>query len=160
MKEIELTQGQVSIVDDEDYERISKFVWCALKHHTGKYYAARTDVSNNRKTVRLHRFIMGICDDKDKVIDHINHDPLDNRKVNLRVCTRQENAKNRTSEKGSTSKYLGVHKTKKEGKFIARIGSGENRKYLGFFSCEIEAAKAYDTAAKQIHKGFANLNFK
>lgn len=157
MKKIQLSQGQFALVDDDDYDRLSKYKWCALKHHTGKYYAARTDVANNRKTIRMHRFIMGICDDTDKVADHINNDPLDNRKVNLRVCTKKENAKNRTSKKGASSVYLGVNISGNG--FIARVGSGEDRKYLGYFSCEIEAAKAYDIAAKEMHGEFANLNF-
>lgn len=158
MKKIQLSQGQFALVDDDDYDRLSKYKWCALKHHTGKYYAARTDVANNRKTVRMHRFIMGICDSQVLVADHINHDTLDNRKSNLRVCTKKENAKNRTSSKGSASNYLGVHKTR-EGSFVARCGSAPNRKYLGYFKCEIEAAKAYDKAAKEMHGEFASLNF-
>ena len=157
MKKIQLSQGQFALVDDDDYDRLSKYKWCALKHHTGKYYAARTDVANNRKTVRMHRFIMGICYDNELVADHINHDTLDNRKSNLRICTKKENAKNRSSSKESASKYLGVHIC--EGGFVARVGGGNQRKYLGYFKCEIEAAKAYDIAAKEMHGEFANLNF-
>lgn len=108
-KEIKLTQGQVAIVDDADYERLAKYKWYA-QFQGRSWYAFRKPWDKSKKryfTVCMHREIMGlVCGDK-KQVDHINHDGLYNRKSNLRICTATENRRNQQKTRGS-SKYKGV----------------------------------------------------
>jgi hypothetical protein len=98
LKEIQLTQGKVTLVDDEDYDELMDYKWYFIKVYKSYGYAARGGEKN--KTVYLHREVMN--PPKDMTVDHINHDTLDNRRNNLRVVTQKENSQNRT--KPGTSK--------------------------------------------------------
>ncbi len=153
MKEIQLTRGKVTSVDDEDYEYLSQWKWQA--HRAG--YACRSKIINGKKeTFQMHREIMG-CSGKVQ-IDHKDRNRFNNQKENLRVCTSLENSRNRTSQKHSTSKYLGVCWNKKANKWIAYITSNVKSKHLGYFKVEKEAAIAYNNAAVEYFGEFANLN--
>lgn len=92
-------------------------------------------------------------------VDHIDQDKSNNRWNNLREATRTQNNANKPSQRGSSSSYLGVSWHKASQKWRAAIKNLGICQYLGIFTCEIEAAKAYDRAALQIHREFANLNF-
>lgn len=97
---------------------------------------------------------------KGMVIDHIDHDGLDNRKANLRPATRCQNMYHRKkTAAASRSKYKGVSRRKNSNKWLARIRCEKKSIYLGTFASEIDAAKAYDRAAKKYHGEFASLNF-
>ena len=154
MKEIKLTQGKVAFVDDEDFEELNKHSWYAAKNYDRGGYAQRVD--NNRKTLRMHRVIMKAK--KGEMIDHIKGNGLNNQKENLRFCNSQQNCTNRISNKNANSKYLGVSYHKRDNKFQARITRDRKCKYLGIFTLEIDAAKAYNEAAKKYHGEFARLN--
>lgn len=156
------------LYDEEDHELISEYTW----YLSTEYARACIKGSKSKRLIYMARLIMGIIDNPDIEVDHINHNRLDNQKTNLRVCTRTENARN-VSPSGN-SKYLGVYihnyhiKGKKNGKpkvyeyqyFDARILAEGKRLHLGNFKTEEAAAKAYDIAAKKHFKEFANLNFK
>ena len=107
----------------------------------------------------MHRFIMGVEDSKVH-IDHINHDTLDNRKSNLRLCTHAENGRNRKIQKGGSSKYKGVCKRRNNmvKAFEASIKFNYKRIHLGTFATELEAAIAYNKAALHYFGEFALLN--
>lgn len=115
-------------------------------------------VKRNQKTQSLHRFLLDLTDMKLQV-DHINRNPLDNRKANLRICTVTDNSRNKTSHKGSSSPYLGVSCSKISGKYIAAIRGNSKSICLGIFDDEIIAARRYDAAANYYFGEFANLNF-
>lgn len=164
MKVIKLTRGRVALVDDEDYNELSKYTWHAIKGNS-TWYATRSVYlgggRKNRKTtsIIMHRQIMGASGHLD-VVDHADHDGLNNQKSNLRKTNHSGNNRNKSSEKNSTSKYLGVDFDKSRNKWKSRIRFNGKELYLGRFDSEIDAAKAYDEAAKKYHKEFANPNFK
>jgi hypothetical protein len=94
------------------------------------------------------------------LVDHIDRNPLNNTRANLRFCTHSENQRNKASKPLSTSKYLGVHWHKKDCKWQATIRVEGKKVYLGSFKSEEDAARAYDAAAREHHGQFANPNFK
>lgn len=164
MKEIKLTRGLVALVDDEDFDSLSQYKWYANKGKKTGYYARRIDTSKCKRTlVSMHRLVMNV-QTSDYVVDHKNHNTLDNQKSNLRICTSSQNMCNRTSAKGSSSKYLGVSKTttvrgdKTYYYWKAEIRTKRKYLYLGLFKNETDAAKAYNDAAKKHYGEYANLN--
>jgi hypothetical protein len=158
-RRIPLTQGKYAIVDPEDFERLNKHKWHAVKSGS-TFYAIRCVGPAKRTTyIRMHREILHPPDHL--VVDHINHNGLDNRKANIRPATRAQNNFNRLIAKGknSSSKYKGVSWKKDRKKWRARIHVNGRYKFLGYFKEEKQAAKAYDEAAKKYHGEFASLNF-
>lgn len=159
MNQIALTQGQVAIVDDEDFDALNQFGWRAQwDPHTRGFYAVRSVPigGGKRATVLMHRVITGAA--KGTEVDHANQNTLDNRKANLRVCTASENARNRGKTARNTSGYKGVSFDKRTGKWDARIGLNGKRRHLGYFDTALEAAAAYDRAALEMHGTFARHN--
>lgn len=160
MKQIALTQGQYAIVDDADYEELSKYKWYAQKRNSGNFYAARTFFGENNKRyeVYMSRQILGLEKGDLRQADHQNHNTLDNSRINLRVCTQQENLMNQESALNTTSRFKGVHWYKRSKKWRAQIVINKKVKHLGYFIYEKLAALAYNEAAKKYFGEFANLN--
>jgi len=157
MKKIPLTQGQVALVDDHDFEELSKFRWCAHKKRNG-YYAVRCPmIDGKQKMVQMHRVIFGVTDPK-ILIDHADGNPLNNCRDNLRVCNHSENGRNQGKQKNNRSGYKGVFWDKRKEKWGASIRTRDRRINLGYFSTAELAAKAYNEAAKEHHKQFAKMN--
>ncbi len=95
---------------------------------------------------------------EDMEVDHINGNGLDNRRKNLRICTRLQNVRNTPKRKDTQSKFKGVHFLKKRDKWIARIQVEGKRINSGYFNTELEAAKRYNELATKYHEEFAYLN--
>jgi hypothetical protein len=138
MKEIPLTQGQVALVDDEDYEKVSQYNWFAEKSRN-TYYALSHPGYKNRIKVRMHRLVMDCSEGM--FVDHIDGNGLNNQKSNLRICTHRQNTQNKHIEK--TSIYPGVHWVNKLQKWQAHIQLSGKIVYLGVFKNEIDAFRAY-----------------
>lgn len=157
MKTIDLTQGKVAIVDDDDFEELSKYKWYANKIK-GVHYAMRNSPTDTRKYIKLlmHRSIMEAR--KEQQVDHINGNRLDNRKVNLRLCNNAENSWNRQRGRG-LSKYKGIYFHKPTQKWLARIMRNGHHYHIGLYKTEEEAARAYDRKARVLFGDFAYLNF-
>lgn len=147
--------GKYTIVDDEDYERSLCVKW----NLNPEGYVTRSTPRKNGKqsTIGIHRFITNAP--SGYLIDHINGDRLDNRKSNLRLCTRRENARNAGAQKRTSSNYKGVSWDKHRNKWRVQIRTYEKQLYIGIFADKIEAAHAYDAAALKYHGEFARTNF-
>jgi hypothetical protein len=155
MKEIPLTHGKVALVDDADYDELSQFRWTAVCEH-GVYYAKRfTGMSRNRYE-RMHRRILQPKDGE--CVDHINHNTIDNRRSNLRICTARENSLNQSKRPGK-SRFKGVCWNKRLGTWMAKIHPNRKTKHLGLFKVEEDAARAYDAAARREFGQYACVNF-
>ena len=159
-RKIPLTQGKFAIVDPEDYQELSKYNWYAVRSPRG-FYAVRTVFTKKarvvRKTVGMHRVILNAPEGK--FIDHINHNGLDNRKSNLRICTIQQNIWNMRKQKSNcASKYKGVTWRKDIDKWQARVVCGGKVFSCGHFEDEKAAAAAYDKKAKELFGEFAAPN--
>lgn len=145
--------GKHAKVDDEDFERLSEYSWYMVSR--GNSYAARFE---EKKTRYLHREIMGIAVGERVEIDHINRDKLDNRKSNLRICTRGQNQVNKPIQKNNTSGYKGVSWNKRLGRWVAYISENGKAKQLGLFNTKEEAAMAYNKKCIEVSGKFAYLN--
>lgn len=171
MKEIKLTQGYVAIVDDEDYELINQFNWFPSKSGNIVYAGRRATKNKKRYNIQMHRLIMGLESGCKLIVDHINHNGLDNRKENLRVCTQQLNTRNSRKRKDCHSKHKGVGRKRDSYlskttnkityypyKWSATIHVNGSNIYLGDFKLEEDAARAYNEAAIKHFGEFALLN--
>lgn len=158
MKLIKLTKGKFAKVDDEDFEMVNKFKWYSVKDKHSYRAFSCMKINNQWKTVYLHRFIMNFPEGKQ--VDHINIDPLDNRRSNLRVCSQSENQHNRTKQRNNTSGFKGVYWSAETKKWRAKIRINNNLINIGYFADKVDAAKAYDKAALELHSSFAKLNFE
>ena len=157
MKEILLSNcpGSIAVVDDEDFARVSGFCWRLSQHG---YAIAHLRGSKPYKSVFLHRLIAGTPEGM--VTDHIDGNPLNNCRSNLRICTHRENCWNTKKRRGTLhSKFKGVtwffNRQTDQGYWVAQI-AGER---IGYFNSEVEAALAYDAKAKDWFGEFATLNF-
>ena len=158
-REIPLTQGKVAIVDDRDFDELSRFKWQTTRDRSGTFYAVRTTtrVGDKPRTVRMHRQILGAVAGED--VDHANHDTLDNQRHNIRTCTPSQNHGNRRKPRGAcSSRFKGVYWHKASKKWSARIKHQAKQHSLGYFDDERDAARAYNVAALEHFGEFALLN--
>jgi len=152
MKKIKLTQGKYTLVDNKDFESVSKFKWC----YNGGYAMRGIREGKHTRKVYMHRFI---CNPEYNLeIDHINRDRLDNRRINLRACTRKENAGNISLAKNNTSGFKGVGWSMEKNKWRSYIETRGKLKHLGYFNNKKVAAKIYNKVAKLYFGKFASLN--
>ena len=143
-----LLKDKKVLIDDEDYQKINNHKWYVW----GDY---NTIYSNfDGKTHILSRFLLNAP--KDKMVDHINRNRLDNRKSNLRFCNRSQNNANSFSK--NKNGYRGVYKYSHFPAYYAEIRVKKKKVYLGYFRDIKEAASAYNTAAKEYYGEFAMLN--
>ncbi len=160
MRTIELTQGKVALVDDEDGLELQKYNWHVLiERKTVQFYAVRNiRIGPGKQTLQLmHRAILSAPIGME--VDHINDDGLDNRRQNLRLCTKAENQRNRRITVDCASRFKGVTiNLSRTSPWKARITRDGRRKYLGCFASEEKAALAYNEAATRIFGEFARLN--
>ena len=154
---IHLDKDMAAIVDDEDFDRVSPHRWVASEQKTGNgAFAVRTNIA--RKTVYLHQLLIGKAP-KGMVIDHINGNPLDNQRANLRLVTYQQNCMNRRVRRTNTTGFKGVTWHKKNGYWTASIKvNGKYQRKYGFPS-PVAAARWYDQHARLHYGEYASVNF-
>jgi hypothetical protein len=144
---IPLTQGKTALIDAADFSRVSAFRWIALRNGRN-WYAMRWP------GIYMHRLILGV-----REVDHINGNGLDNRRCNLRPATRSQQMQNSRKRLDTSSLYKGVYWDKTYGIWRAQIRINGRAISLGRFDNEVEAAKAYDKAAKEAFSEYARTNF-
>lgn len=151
---IPLTQGQNAIVDVEDFEWLSQWNWYASYNKTAKsFYAQRADRSSTQVLiVSMHREILG-CETGEEG-DHRNHQTLDNRRKNLRHCTRSQNQCNTRLRSDSTSRVKGICFDRANGKWVAYVQAKGHRKYYKRFDTFEQAVLAREAHAKILHGEF------
>lgn len=161
MKVIELTQGRVAIVDDEDFEYLAQYRWHYANKAGGDEYSgyavrapARVQRGVSLKKLSMHREIMKTPEGMQ--CDHVNGNKLDNRRCNLRNATNSQNRHNVGPYKNNKFGLKGV--SKKRDKFQAQIMVNYVPKFLGSFDTPQQAHEAYRIAATELHKEFARLN--
>lgn len=148
---IDLTQGQVALVSQCDFQLLSQYKWHAVRCRGGRWYAARGEQREGGRVVRIymHRQILGLGPGRDILADHINGDGLNNTRENLRAVSPSANNRNRQSFKGA---LRGVFP--QNGKFLARVGE----QYLGFFETEVEASFAVNKRLRELDGGVGRRN--
>jgi hypothetical protein len=155
-REIPMVNGFVALVSIEDYEAVARVTWYK---GTSGYAVNRNNVNGSKKTLRMHRFVMelhGVSIPDGMEVDHINHDRLDNRFENLRLCNRSLNFANKqyasTNFRGVTVHPSGTKR------YQARLHFKGKKYSLGYYETAEEAAAAYNHKAIEIFGEFATLN--
>jgi hypothetical protein len=152
MRELPLSLGYVALVDDADWPTVCDIKWFASPRNSGAVYAY---AQPKGKTVYLHRFLLDAR--PEHCVDHVNRNPLDNRRSNLRVCTRGQNNANVTKSR-AVSQFTGVERLR-NGRWRGVVSSNYRSYKTGRFETEIEAAHARDELATRLFGEFAYLNF-
>jgi hypothetical protein len=148
------------MVDDEDYILLSRHRWYLLDSGKSHYAYASFYTGNDKcKMIPMSHIILGST----SYVDHIDNNPLNNQKANLRKATRQQNNMNKPKApnkqgKPTSSKYKGVQKYGAKGRFRAMIGFNRKVIQLGSFDTEDEAGAAYNDKAIELFGRFAWLN--
>lgn len=153
--EIPLTKGLATKVDIEDAAVLRKFKWCASIRANTAYVVRGTYTPDGRRTLMyMHKFITGYS-----MTDHINGDGLDNRRCNLREASQAENNFNTCRRSDNSSGYKGVSWDAKGHRWRAYIRLDGHQRHIGYFPNSIDAAVAYDRAARRVFGEYATLNF-
>jgi len=151
MKTIFLTKNRMAVVDDCDYELVNSHNWCWMKSRDAIGYAARRNLG---KTQLMHRFILG---EDCGIVDHINHNTLDNRRSNLRSVSGSQNSMNTSIR--ANKKFKGVSYVSRGNKrWRAYISFKGKQVCLGMHNTELEAAIAYDKKAIELYGEYARTN--
>lgn len=151
-KHLPLSKGRFALVDDSDFETLAQFRW----HINGTGYAVGSvRVNGARKRVYLHRYLLDA--QPGQIVDHIDGNPLNNTRANLRLVTRAQNQWNRKAQQNASG-YKGVSWHRGHQKYYARIQVHNRRHFLGYFETAEEAAEAYDAAARRLHGEHARDN--
>jgi hypothetical protein len=148
VKEIKLTKGHYALVDDEDFEFLNQWKW-----YSNHKYATR---NLGKARVFMHRLLLNAP--KDKFVDHVNGNPLDNRKCNIRLCTYSENGRNQKLAKHNTTGFKGVSFQEKYKSYRVSLNINQKITYLGSYKSAEEAAIIYDIWAIYYFGEFAKTN--
>ncbi len=141
-----------AIIDSEDLPKVKKYKWCL----NGDGYAVSRD--NNTNTF-LHRFVMGLDKTDKRRVDHKNRKPLICKKSNLRICTQAKNVRNKKVQSNNKLGIKGVcYNSKLKKPYVVQLSVDKEQVYRKCFYDPLNAAKAYNRAAKKYHGKYAKLN--
>jgi hypothetical protein len=153
MKLLELTNGGVTLVDDDIYELVKQHNW--RRDSAANHVVRTTGPKKNRRLIRLHRFVMKA--QSGQIVDHVNGDVLDNRRENLRFADKSTNAMNRGKQINNKSGYKGVSWSHAMKKWHAQMMSGVKKVLSSYHSSKEEAHEAYKEAALIFHREYAKF---
>lgn len=155
-KQIQVGNGFFAIVDDSDFDKVSRYKWRTLFNKNSN----KTPYAVASGGLLMHRIILGLEKGDGKMVDHADHNTLNNTRNNLRVVTSQQNQMNRNKFSNNTTGYKGVtvEKWHKSKNYRADIRLSGKKIHIGYFYSAREAAIAYNEAAKKYHGEFAHLN--
>ncbi|MFA6445728.1 MAG: HNH endonuclease [Candidatus Paceibacterota bacterium] len=167
MKTILMKSGDIALIDDKDYDLVSKYNWSVAGNRYARAAAYDTDEKDKnghikQRVIKMHRLIIGAK--KNEFVDHINGNGFDNRRENLRICTMSQNMCNQKKSSANKSGYKGViamvgkNHEKRNKKWLSYININKKRIYGGYFFTKEEAAEKYNEMAKKYHGNFSNLN--
>lgn len=156
---LHLVSGEPVLIDEEFYDSLSQFSWWAHRSGRSLVYARRFRRTGEagRKSISIHRVVLGVLETPEILVDHINGNTLDNRRANLRPATPAQNQANRTGPTRALSGFRGVSQT--GSRWSARFKTSRKITHLGTFDTAVEAAIARDRAAFEALGQFATLNF-
>jgi hypothetical protein len=151
MKKIFLNNKCFTLVDDEDFDSLNQFNWFVVNG----YARRQKKIKGVPIRIYLHRVVTNCPDNF--CVDHINGNRLDNRKENLRICTKADNQKHsKLIIKTNTSGFRGI--VPQKNRWRARISLDNKTRHIGYYDTKQEAAKAYNKIAREYYKEFATLN--
>ena len=153
---VELTQGQVTLVDIEDLPIIAEYQWSASWNPDRKSYYATANIrlpSGKKTSIRLNRLVMNAK--HPFVVDHINTITLDNRKSNLRICTKSENGMNRGKQSNNTTGHKGVCFSRN--RYVVHVKKDGKSKYIGSYENYEDAVTAHELALEKMHGDFSRI---
>lgn len=162
MRKLPLSKGFFTVVDDEGFAKFGHLKWTYCKGYAIRRIRIGPRKENKSICIYLHREVLGLSREDKRSCDHINGDRLDNRLANLRPATHRENCCNmgkKSFKKETASRFKGVSWSKRRGMWRARVRLRGKEREIGCFALEEDAARAYDTAAREWHGEFARLNF-
>jgi len=160
MQEIHLTRGQVTQVDDADFAWLNQWLWQATYHKTRKVFTVTRQLYTPHHNIGLIMSRVILDAPPGVLVDHKDRNPLNNQRSNLRYCSTSQNAMNqRRVGPQKSSRYKGVAWITDHHKWRAQIMLNGRHRFLGYFTCEEDAAYAYDEAARALYHEFAYVNF-
>jgi hypothetical protein len=151
---VPLSKGKFAIIDDDDFELISKYKWSATEPDHRRSIYARTNIKGDDGkyyTERMHRLVLGLNKGDGKIVDHINGDGLDNRKSNLRISSHSDNAANVSTHRGNKSGYKGVSFLNDRGYWRTEVRRNRLNVYRSSSRCIHLAALKYNDNAVRVH---------
>lgn len=151
MRVIPLSDGTPVQVSDEDFEELSKYKWYpsgSMRHATGR--------PKGKKCMYMARYIMQPSEGM--VVDHIDRNPHNNQRSNLRICTQGQNQRNRAKQRNNSSGYKGVYWSAAAQKWMVLVGFEGKSLYFGLYASKEEAKEVYDREARRLHGEFALTN--
>lgn len=157
MAQINLTCGRAAHVDEQDVSTVAPYSWRSERNRRTRYAVAWLRVSGKQVKIYMHRLILG--SPRGALTDHRDGDGLNNRRVNLRACSHKQNGANSKARGQGSSKFKGVSWNRQARKWRAQIWVAGKRVMLIATDDEAEAARAYDSAARDLYGEFALLNF-
>lgn len=151
MAQVTLSNGLTALIDDDDSEMVSRFNW----HFKDGYAVANVRRNGKRAQMRMHRFILG--ESAGECTDHVNQDKLDNRRANLRACSKSENGMNRAKQSNNTSGCKGVTFDPRRNRWQAQIMVKGKNHFLGRFKTVDDASDAYSEASRRLHGEYSRV---
>jgi len=148
------SKGEKFQIDEEDFDRVSKHKWARDKRQG--YFRTHVNVNGKETCVLLHRLIMN--PPRNRIVDHIDRDPSNNKKSNLRICKDADNQRNRIKHMKASSRHIGVYWKSSMKKWAAHAREGDKYHIIGYFDSEDEAALAYNKFARERFGEYPNMN--